>query len=101
MFTDRKSFIVVYEDVERFKRLKKRFHCSLCGHVFVAGDAARWIYANGTPGVCTGNFFVCRSCDGDDETVLRRAKDDFSSAVEAAKRWGIYGPDWQHDLEHG
>lgn len=81
---------------ESFKRVKKEFCCRLCGHTFKVGDSARWIYANGTPGMGTGNFFVCGSCDGPDEEVMPRAKESLTLAIKLAKQWGIYGPDWGH-----
>lgn len=78
-----------------FRRVKKRFGCSLCGHEFKAGERARWIYANSTPGQCTGNFFVCFKCDGLTTDVLERAKQSLETTVKMARAWGIYGPDWQ------
>ena len=51
------------------------FACGLCGRRFIAGDAARWIYANGEGGAPGGNFFVCSKCDrhieaGNNDIVL-------------------------------
>lgn len=70
-------------------------HCSLCGHVFVPDEIARFVYANGTAGAGCGNFFTCVSCDGED--VLNRGIVNFRAATESARRWGVYGPDWpQH-----
>lgn len=92
---DRKPFVVSAEQANAFKRLKKPFNCKLCGHDFKAGDTARWIYANGTSGITTGNFFVCGGCDEADADLMTRAQQEFRLAVSLAKKWGIYGPDWQ------
>lgn len=94
-FTDRKQFVVTNEHGAALKRSKKRFGCALCDHEFVEGDKARWIYCNSTPGQLTCNFFVCEKDDGSDEVVMALAKESFQEAVKLAKRWGIYGPDWQ------
>lgn len=94
---NRQRFVVSAEQHAAFKRLKKLFNCKICGRVFKVGDTARWIYANSTPGMQTGNFFVCGDCDGDDPTVLAKAKEQFELAVKLAKQWDIYGPDWQRD----
>ena len=51
-----------------------RFGCLLCGKMFKSGDEYRWIYANGKD--CSfrhGNFFVCGSCDDDDEACWEKA----------------------------
>lgn len=93
---NRKLFTLSAETHQGFKRVKKVLNCKLCGHILQVGDKARWIYANGTPGMGTGNFFVCGDCDGEDATVLAKAKEQFAMAVTLSKRWGIYGPDWQH-----
>lgn len=95
-FTDGKQFTVTANDVATYKRLKKRYHCNLCGHKFTEGDLARWIYANGTPGAGTGNFFVCSSCDlGLNSQIIERAKESLALATKLAKQWDIYGPDWE------
>lgn len=94
-FTNQKPFAVDADAVRSFTRFKKRFNCKLCGHEFAAGDTARWVYANSTPGLCCGNFFVCQKCDGPNEVILVQAKESFTRAVALAKQWDIYGPDWQ------
>lgn len=96
-YLDGKPFIVTDGDISTFKRIKKPYHCKLCGHKFAAGDTARWIYANGTPGACTGNFFVCKDCDGETSDVIKRGAESLAMAVKLAKQWDIYGPDWQRD----
>lgn len=70
------------------------FWCKLCGHKFKPGDQARWIFAGHAK---MNNFFVCHSCDLGDEATIAKAKEEYEKAVELAKRWGIYGPDWQKD----
>jgi len=92
---NRQPFILSAETHQGFKNIKKLLNCKLCGHILQVGDKARWVYANGTPGMVTGNFFVCGDCDDEDAAVLAKAKDQFTTAVTLAKRWGIYGPDWQ------
>lgn len=96
-FTDQKPFTVTDKSLKGFTRYGKRFGCSLCSHDFKEGDVARWVYANSTPGLCTGNFFVCPQHDTVD--VLDKAKESFREAVNLAKQWGIYGPDWQKEAE--
>ncbi len=91
-----KPFVLSAETHQSFKNVKKLLNCKLCGHILQVGDKARWIYANGTPGMGTGNFFVCDNCDGENADVLAKAKEQLTLAVTLAKRWGIYGPDWQH-----
>lgn len=95
-FTDRKPFVVEENTLASFKRVKKRFNCKLCGRDFAVGDTARWIYANfaESPVRC-GNFFVCGKCDAEDKIVLQCAKIGYDEAVKLAKRWDIYGPEWQ------
>lgn len=66
--------------------------CALCGKPFAVGDIIRFIYANRTPGSTCGNFFVCAACDGPD--ALQRGIENYKQTQAAAKRWGIYGPDW-------
>lgn len=88
-------FVLSPETHQGLKNVKKLLNCKLCGHILKPGDKARWIYANGTPGIQTGNFFVCGNCDGESAVVLAKAKEQFTLAVTLAKRWGIYGPDWQ------
>lgn len=90
---NQEPFTVSQETYDAFKRIKKDFWCKLCGKKLTPGSAARWIYANGTPGMGTGNFFVCAECDGPD--VLARGKASLELAVKLAEQWGIYGPDWQ------
>ena len=65
-FTDRKPFTV-----QENSSFRKPFHCGLCGHDFIVGDVARWVYANSTAMHRTGNFFVCDACDTgiDDELI--------------------------------
>lgn len=94
-FTDRKPFVVTDHDAKA--RRGGDFKCSLCGTLFKSGDTARWVYANGTPGACTGNFFVCVQCDGPDADLIERAKESYHMAVALAKRWNIYGPDWERE----
>ncbi len=89
-----KPFVVTQETVQAFKNVKKPFDCKLCGRTLTAFDNARWIFANGTKGCGTGNFFVCQGCDDENPVVIQRAMADFRTAVELSKRWGIYGPDW-------
>lgn len=63
-FTDQKPWTVTDEDTKRpwsGHRDGSRFRCMLCGHRFVAGDLARWVYA-----WKPHNFFVCVKCDGPD-----------------------------------
>lgn len=97
-FTDGKQFVVDGERLASFKRIKKRFNCKLCGHVFEMGDQARWIYANGTKGAGCGNFFVCAGCDyGLNPQIIERAKESLAKAIAIAKQWDIYGPDWEKD----
>jgi len=84
---------VTQEHVDTHKRMRKKFGCKMCGVQFKAGSIKRWIYANGTHGACTGNFFVCGDCDSDD--VLIRAIADYDKMKESARRWGMWGPDWQ------
>lgn len=99
-FIDGKQFTVTPENVATYKRLRKRYRCSLCGHVFKEGDSARWIYANGTPDARTGNFFVCAACDvGLNSEIIERAKESLELATRLAKQWDIYGPDWQDDIQ--
>ena len=90
-FTKEKPFVVTEQQV-KLKWSGAGLKCALCGHKFVAGDTARWVYANSTPGAGCGNFFTCPACDGPD--VLTRGIASFNQATELAKRWGIYGPDW-------
>lgn len=89
------------ELIAGFSKRRRLFSCVLCGHVFIPGDTARWIYANfaGSPVNC-GNFFVCQSCDAADEIILQCAKIGYEDAVKKAKQWNIYGPDWQSDFEN-
>lgn len=95
-FTDQKPFVVSKERLEGFQNVKKRFNCKLCGHDFKEGDTARWVYANfaESPVRC-GNFFVCGKCDAPSDVLLQCAKLGFEEAVKLAKRWNIYGPEWQ------
>lgn len=94
-FTDQKPFVVTEKTYSSFVRLKRRWGCSLCEKKFEVGDTARWVYANSTSGLHTGNFFVCPEHDTPD--VLERAKESYETAKRLAKQWGIYGPDWQRD----
>jgi len=96
-FTNQKPFVVTEESLKGFTRYGKRFGCSLCSHIFAEGDNVRWVYANSTPDLCTGNFFVC--VEHDTEDVLEKAKESFARAVDLAKQWDIYGPDWQKEAE--
>jgi hypothetical protein len=96
-FTNRKPFVVTEEQTKQ--RWGGGFWCRCCGSKFQAGDTVRWIYANGTKGAGTGNFFVCSACDGEDSEVIERAKESYHLAVKLAKQWDIYGPDWQKDIE--
>ena len=96
-FTDQKPFVAFAADVQAFNKHGRTWQCSLCGHVFVAGDVARWIYANGTKGLTCGNFFVCARCDGPDSEVLERAGANFDAALSGAKRWRLVAsvpPGW-------
>jgi hypothetical protein len=66
-------------------------HCVLCTKRFVAGNAARWIYCNSTPGQLTGNFFVCSNCDdGNDDSMRAKGKASLTAVSKAAKAWGIH-----------
>lgn len=87
---NRQPFILSAETHQGFKNVHKTLNCKLCGHILQVGDKARWIYANGTPSMGTGNFFVCGDCDGEDAAVLAKAKEQFTTAAMLAKRWGIY-----------
>jgi len=98
VWLSRKLFIVSGEQVEQHRRRKKMWYCQLCDHVFTAGDVARWIYCNSTPGQTTGNFFVCSRCDCGDEITMAKAKENLDLAIKLAKRWGIFGPDWERDI---
>lgn len=99
-FTDGKQFTVTSENLATYKRFRKRYGCSLCGHTFKAGDSARWIYANGTPGAVTGNFFVCAGCDiGLNAQIIERAKKSLETAKKLARQWDIFGPDWQDEWQ--
>ncbi len=84
-WTDQKPFVASPEDTK--KRWGGGFVCKMCGHKFISGDTVRWVYANGTAGMGTGNFLVCARCDGPD--ILDRAKADFELALSSSKRWGI------------
>jgi hypothetical protein len=94
-FTDCKPFVMDQERLTAFKRTRRRFCCALCGHDFQVGDTARWIYANGTPGITTGNFFVCQSCDTGDDDCRKRGQESKTQAIKLARQWDIYWPDWQ------
>jgi hypothetical protein len=61
------------------KKWGSPFRCRLCGHRFVAGDFARWIYANFKESPFSGgNFFVCGDCwTGNDADALTRAAIDY------------------------
>lgn len=100
-FTDRKQFIVTGKEGEALRRVRRRFGCALCPHIFVEGDKARWIYCNSTPGQQTGNFFVCEKCDGTDGDCMARGKASLTQATALAKQWDIYGPDWQREMQRG
>lgn len=75
------------------------FNCKLCGENFHTGTVARWIYANGTPGAGTGNFFVCANCDGPNDLIITKAKESLRLAIALATRWNIYGPDWERERQ--
>jgi len=75
------------------RRKDGRLQCNLCGYLFEVGETARFVYANGSEGNGSGNFFTCVTCDGPD--VLDRGKALFEEARRLAKNWGIYGPDWR------
>lgn len=60
---------------------KNNFKCKMCGHKFKIGEYWRFVFANSTPNQRTGNFLVCKSCDGDD--VLKRAGEQYKIAC----RW--------------
>lgn len=96
-FTNQQPFEVTEQQRAGLTRHGKRFNCAICGHEFKAGDTARFVYANGTNGLRSGNFFVCPQHDTPD--VLDRAKESFDQAVKLAKQWGIYGPDWAKDYQ--
>lgn len=51
-------------DLKSFAAHGAKFSCQLCGRAFAAGDAYRWVDAQGKPPV--GNFFVCARCDEGD-----------------------------------
>lgn len=86
LWLNRKPFILSAETPQGFKHVKRVLNCKLCGHILQVGDKARWIYANGTPGIGTGNFFVCGDCDGEDAVVLAKAKAQFTMAVCSRSR---------------
>lgn len=94
-FTNGKAFLVTDEQTRL--RWGSGFHCKLCGVKFKAGMGVRWIFANGTPGMC--NFFVCSQCDKGDEETLKAGKESHDNAVRLAKQWDIYGPDWQRERQ--
>lgn len=97
-FTDGKPFTVTEEQTKL--RWGGGFWCKLCGHAFIAGDTARWIYANSTPKACVGNFMVCADCDEEDNAkLIETAKASLALATRLAKQWGIYGPDWERDYQ--
>lgn len=88
-------FQVTAEIKSAYERVKKPLGCSLCGHVAAVGDTFRFIYCNCSPGVKCGNFHACSRCDtGDVEAMRKAGSASFEEAKDAAKRWGIYGPDW-------
>jgi len=83
-FTDGKPRIATEEDMRMPWNCKPNgegFLCKLCGHKFQVGDYWRFVYANGTPGQGTGNFWVCKECDKPD--ALQRAKEQ----RKIADRW--------------
>lgn len=94
-FTSQKPFTVNEALRKAYTKHHYPLDCKLCGKELQTGDKARWIYANGTPGMATGNFFVCGACDDVTEIILAKAKEQYALAVTLAKRWGIYGPDWE------
>ena len=51
------------------------FRCAMCGHRFVEGDGARWLYMNDIVGY-SGNPLICSACDGDDVLDRWKAKID-------------------------
>ena len=103
LWTNGKPFVLTAEQIRlRWGGYRRgKLICRLCGHVFTAGDTARFIYGNtkreGAPQPQAGNFFTCEKCDGED--VLVRADVQHTLAVTLAKQWNIYGPDWQEDMQ--
>jgi hypothetical protein len=89
-FIDQKPFTVTAEHL-RLKWPSQGFRCHVCGHKFSVGDTARFVWSRHR--TACPNFFTCVDCDGDD--VADRAGDCYRTAVQLARQWGIYGPDWQ------
>ncbi len=76
MFTDGKPWTVSEDDVHvpwGCGKDGKFFRCGFCGHRFVAGDTARWVYTNDIPEAC-GNPLVCAGCDAPREELVERWK---------------------------
>lgn len=92
-FTDQKPFVVTEKHTKGMwggGRNGIFFRCYLCGHKFVVGDIARWVYSNGVPGA-SGNPIVCAACDGPSEDVIARWK--FMHEEAATRFWWFTKPD--------
>lgn len=74
-FTDGKPMVCTERDCKApWAGVKggSAFRCRLCGHRFVPGDVARFVFANGRDSKSRyGNFFTCTQCDGPD--IMERA----------------------------
>jgi len=77
---NQRPFVVSKEDLKRpwgGYRDGRCFRCGLCGHLFKAGDIARWVYL-GNSGFKYGNKFVCEKCD---------CKDVVEKFLELQEEW--------------
>ena len=94
-FTNGKPFIVTDEQTKA--RWGGGFWCPLCGDNFEVGHRVRWVSAAGSG---FRNFFVCAKCDtGNNAELIELAKEGYQQAAKLAKQWGIYGPDWEREME--
>lgn len=87
-FMDQKSFVLDEVELQKWHKHKPNtFRCFLCGHAFVTGDTARWVYCNsGDSGINTGNCFVCQTCDSGD--VLEKIR---QHGIESRQRfWWLW-----------
>lgn len=91
-FTDQKPFILDTKFFEGITERNQKFCCNICGEDFKVGDTVRWIYA-GSIGMV--NFWTCTKCDGED--ILERGKASIQEAIKQARKWDIYGPDWEKE----
>jgi hypothetical protein len=77
-----KPVVITGDELAKWKKCRRQFRCSLCGHSFGEGDVIRFVMGRGK----TVNFFTCSACDGDD------VHDRFVAAIEESKRrfWWLY-----------